>query len=104
MDLTAAEAALEEVDATAFDDGDDDEEQEAGLATAETTVVERAATHRACAMPRDVMVGVGASGVGVKGGRCSGGGAAEARESEGAIRFSHLKIESETSFFCPEFF
>ena len=83
IDLTAAEAALE-VDATA-----DDEEEQGGLATAETTAVERAATHRARAIPRVAIVGFRASGDGARGGRCSGRGAA------GGIR-SHLdQIERE---------
>ena len=65
IDRTAAEAALE-VDATA-----DDEEEQGGLATAETTAVERAATHRARAIPRVAIVGFRASGGGARGGRSS---------------------------------
>lgn len=90
IDLTAAEAALE-VDATA-----DDEEEQGGLATAETTAVERAATHRARAIPRVAIVGFRASGGGARGGRCSGRGAAGARKRGRRIRSSTMQqIERE---------
>ena len=91
IDLTAAEAALE-VDATA--DDDDDDEEQGGLATAETTAVERAATHRARAIPRVAMVGFRASGGGAKGGSCSGRGAAGRRRGEGGRRIPTRSRES----------
>lgn len=94
IDRTAADAALEEeeedVDATA-----DEREEARGLATAETeSVAGRAATTlRACAMPRDAMVVLEASGGGKRGGRCVRGGAAG-----GASRGERWK--SRSPFWC----
>jgi hypothetical protein len=86
IDRTAADAALEEeeedVDATA-----DEREEARGLATAETESVagRAAATLRACAMPRDAMVVLEASGGGKRGGRCVRGGAAGGGELRGEM-------------------